>query len=234
MVRKEESVSTGNSYEGNMVKLSVVPKVIPIRNKEMTKQRLVEAVGKVLAEVGFQHLGVNQVAREAGVDKKLIYRYFHGLPGLIAAYGETVHFWPSADELVGDDRDAVEDMPPHALMSLFFKRYLRAILKRPQTLEILAWEAIERNELTKPLEEVRARTALEFFELMQADPPEDVDLTALVIILAGAMNFLAVRSRIHRTLGGVDLQTEQGWSRIEQTVDMIMRGVLDRPKESPV
>lgn len=208
--------------------LTLVPKVVPIRNKEMTRQRLIDAVGKVLAEVGFQHLGVNQVAREAGVDKKLIYRYFGGLPGLIAEYGTTVHFWPSADELLGDDRDAANDMPPHQLMSLFFKRYLQAILRRPQTLEILAWEAIERNELTKPLEEVRARSALEFFERMGADPPEDVDLTALVIIMAGAMNFLAVRSRFHRTLGGVDLQTPEGWKRIERTVDRIMAGVLDR------
>jgi AcrR family transcriptional regulator len=211
-----------------MTELSIVPKVIPIRNKELTKQRLVEAVGKVLAEVGFQHMGVNMVAREAGVDKKLIYRYFHGLPNLVAEYGKTVHFWPSAEELLGPDRDAAPDMPPHQLMSLFFKRYLRAILKRPQTLEILAWEAIERNELTKPLEDVRARSALEFFELMGADPPDDVDLTALVMIMAGAMNFLAVRSRIHKTLGGIDLQSEQGWGRIDRTVDQIMESLLSR------
>jgi AcrR family transcriptional regulator len=209
-----------------MVKLSIVPKVIPIRSKELTRQRLVDAVGRVLSEFGFQHLGVNQVAREAGVDKKLIYRYFGGLPGLIAEYGKTVHFWPSADELLGQDRDRVKTMPPHELMGLFFKRYLRAILNRPQTLEILAWEAIERNELTEPLEDIRARSALEFFELMGSDPPEDVDLTAFVIIMAGAMNFLAVRSRFHRTLGGVDLQSEEGWERIDQTVDRIMERTL--------
>ncbi|MFH1913100.1 MAG: TetR/AcrR family transcriptional regulator [Pseudomonadota bacterium] len=208
--------------------LTLVPKVVPIRDKAITRQRLIDAVGKELAEEGFRHLGVNQVAREAGVDKKLIYRYFGGLPGLIAAYGETVHFWPSADELLGEDRDTAGDMPPHRLMSLFFKRYARAILRRPQTLEILAWEGVERNELTRPLEDVRARSALEFFELMGADPPEDVDVTALVIIMAGALNFLAVRSRFHSTLGGVDLQSEQGWERIEQTVDRIMEGVLRR------
>lgn len=209
-----------------MVKLSIVPKVVPIRNREMTRQRLIDAVGTVLAEVGFKHLGVNQVAREAGVDKKLIYRYFGGLPNLIAEYGKTIHFWPSAEELLGADRPRAASMLPHELMSLFFKRYLRAILSRPQTLEILAWEAIERNELTKPLEDIRARSALEFFELMGSDPPEDVDLTAFVIIMAGAMNFLAVRSRFHRTLGGVDLQSEAGWKRIDQTVDRIVERTL--------
>lgn len=209
-----------------MAKLNALPKVIPIRNKEQTKQKLIQAVGKVLAEVGFQQLGVNLVAREAGVDKKLIYRYFKGLENLVAAYGDTIDFWPSAEELVGPDLATIRLMTPHELMSLFFKRYLRAILSRPYTLEILAWEALERNELTMALEEVRARTALEFFEIMEEDPPDHVDLTALVIIMAGAMNFLAVRSRIHRTLGGVELQSEFGWKRIEKTVDQLMEGVL--------
>lgn len=211
-----------------MAKLKAIPKVVPIRNKEMTKEKLIKAVGKVVAEVGFQQLGVNQVAREAGVDKKLIYRYFNGLQNLVAAYGQTLDFWPSAEELLGPDREAVRRMEPHEAMALFFKRYMRAILNRPNTLEILAWEAIERNELTKGLEEVRAQTALEFFELMEQEPPEDVDLTALVIIMAGAVNFLAVRSRIHRTLGGVDLQSEQGWERIERTIDQLMEGVLHK------
>ena len=209
-----------------MAHLEVVPKVIPIRNKEITKEKLVRAVGKVIAEVGFQRLGVNMVAREAGVDKKLIYRYYQGLQGLVAEYGRTLEFWPSAEELLGEDAERIRQMEPHALMAQFFKRYQRAILRRPQTLEILAWEAMERNDLTRALEEVRVRTALEFFELMQTDPPAEVDLTALVMIMAGAVNFLAVRSRIHRSLGGVDLQSEAGWKRIEDTLELMLERTL--------
>ncbi len=209
-----------------MTDLSAVKKVIPIRNKEITKERLVKAVGKVMAEMGFQRLGVNHVAREAGVDKKLIYRYFHGLEGLVGAYAQTLDFWPSAEELLDHEAEPISQMPPHELMALFFRRYLRAILQRPHTLEILAWEAIERNSLTRELEEVRVRTALEFFDLMEQEPPEEVDLTALVLFMAGAVNFLAVRSRNHKTLGGVDLQSEAGWARIEQTIDQLLAGVL--------
>jgi hypothetical protein len=48
------------------------------------------------------------------------------------------------------------------------------------------------------------------------------------MIMAGAMNFLAVRSRIHKTLGGIDLRSEQGWERIDRTVDQIMESLLSR------
>jgi len=61
---------------------------------------------------------------------------------------------------------------------------------------------------------------------MEMDPPDDVDLTALVLFMAGAVNFLAVRSRMHKTLGGVDLQSEEGWQRIEKTIDKLIEGVL--------
>lgn len=209
-----------------MPELRAVPKIIPIKSKELTKKRLVKAVGKVMAEVGFQRLGVTLVAREAGVDKKLIYRYYNGLQGLVAEYAQTLDFWPNTDELVGADREVASQMEPHALMALFFKRYLRAILNRPYTLEILAWEAVERNELTRMLEEVRIKTALEFFELMEQEPSEQVDLTALVLFMAGAINFLAVRSRKHRTLGGVDLQSPDGWARIDKIIDQLMKGIL--------
>ena len=53
-------------------------------------------------------VGVNAIAREAGVDKVLIYRYFGGLPELLRQWGASGRFWPSVDELLGDDaeRDA--------------------------------------------------------------------------------------------------------------------------------
>lgn len=201
-------------------------KVIPLKNKELTKDKLVKAVGKVVADVGFRRLGVNLVAREAGVDKKLIYRYFNGLEGLVAAYGRTIDFWPSATELLNGEKDSIRQMSPHDLMALFFKRYVRAILARPYTLEILAWEGVERNYLTDTLEEVRIKTALEFFEMMETDPPEGIDLTALVLFVAAGLNYLAVRSRMHSSLGGVDLQSEEGWKRIDKVVDQLIEGVL--------
>ena len=38
------------------------------RDKAETKARILAAVGKLLAESGFKSLGVNAIAREAGVD----------------------------------------------------------------------------------------------------------------------------------------------------------------------
>jgi len=207
------------------------PKVVPIDRKQRTKARLVAAVGKVLAREGFRGLGVNKVAAEAGVDKKLIYRYFGGLPALIKAYSETVDFWPTVDELLGRDPGALKKLAPDRQLAEFFKSYLRALRKRPYTQDILAWEMLERNELTKALEGVRVRTALEYFEHLHGDIPDEADLSAIVAVMAAAVNQLIVRSRISNYFGGIDFREEKGWERIDRALDLLLRGVLDKDEE---
>ncbi|MBK7457943.1 MAG: helix-turn-helix transcriptional regulator [Betaproteobacteria bacterium] len=53
----------------------------------------------MLARDGFGAVGVNAIARQAGVDKVLIYRYFDGLPALLRAWGESGRFWPRVADL---------------------------------------------------------------------------------------------------------------------------------------
>ncbi|MDZ7592579.1 MAG: helix-turn-helix domain-containing protein [Rubrivivax sp.] len=54
----------------------------------------VGVVGMVLARDGFGAVGVNAIARQAGVDKVLTYRHFGGLPERLRAWGERGPFWP--------------------------------------------------------------------------------------------------------------------------------------------
>ena len=75
----------------------------PARDREATEARILNAVGEVLARDGFGAIGVNAIAKQAGVDKVLIYRYFGGLPELLAEWGRSGRFWPRVDELLGAD-----------------------------------------------------------------------------------------------------------------------------------
>ncbi|HMM38447.1 MAG TPA: TetR/AcrR family transcriptional regulator [Desulfovibrio sp.] len=201
-------------------------KVIPINRADQTRRRLTQAMGTVLARVGFEAATVDLVIAEAGLKRGDFYRYFTRLSQLVAAYAHSGAFWPNAGDLIGRDREKLRRMSPDQLVAAFFKRTLRLLLDRPESLAIMAWEALSRNDLSRALEGVRERSALEFFELMEQDPPVDVDLTALVLFLAGGVNFLAVRSLVTGCVGGVDLVSPAGWARIEETIDLIVRRTL--------
>ncbi len=201
-------------------------KLVSIDRKEITKEKLVKAVGKILAKDGFKGLGVNKVARKAGVDKVLVYRYFGGLPELIGEYSRTVDFWPTVEELIGPEPDRLRNMPPDKQVAEFFKSFLSALRKRPATQDILAWELLERNDLTRQLEDIRIRTILEYFEYLE-DIPDDDHLSAIVVLIGGAVNHLLVKSRIHSSVGGIDLESEKGWERINKAIDLLLKGIFD-------
>ncbi len=193
--------------------------------KKFTKQKLITAVGEILSKDGFKSLGVNKVAKVAGVDKVLVYRYFGGLPELIGEYSRTIDFWPSAEELIGTNFDNLKKLPPDMQIAAFFKSFISALRKRPITQDILVWELLERNELSKQLEQIRIKIILEYFEYFK-NIPDDENLTAIIVLMGGAINHLIVKSRINSSIGGIDLESDEGWERINKGVDLLLRGIF--------
>ncbi|MGE4297978.1 MAG: TetR family transcriptional regulator [Desulfovibrionaceae bacterium] len=202
-------------------------KIIPLRESADARERMVRAVGPVLAAHGFVRFDADKVACRAGVGKGLVYRAFGSLENLVRAYAEHPDFWPSVEELLGPDPAAVQALSPADQMGFFFRRYMEAMRARPDTSGILARELLERHPLAEPLEDVRVRRSLELFEYIQGDFPDNVDVSAVVAVMAGAFQYLAIRARTTTSFGGVDLDTDQGWQRIGAAMDILLRRALE-------
>jgi len=69
------------------------------RNRQLTEKKIQDAATRILQESGFEEWGINAIARKAGVDKVLIYRYFKSLDGLLETIIEATEFWPDPDSL---------------------------------------------------------------------------------------------------------------------------------------
>ena len=189
------------------------------RDRQETEKRLLEATGQVLARDGFRKVGVNAVAREAGVDKVLIYRYFNGLDGLVKHYASQGDFWPNRDELIGEDQETFSAQPLPEKVARIFENYVDAIRKRPLTLEILAWEMVERNELTEHLEAIRENLGQELTTLISSDELSNQELfNAMTALMSASINYLAARSRHIRIYNGINLREDSGWQQIKQAL----------------
>jgi AcrR family transcriptional regulator len=181
-----------------------------------TEARIVAAVGELLAEKGFGAVGVNAVAKRSGCNKALIYRYFGGLDGVFRAYAEGEAFWPDLAELAAGTHDLTEEAD---LWKRVMRNYTSALRKRPLTVEILAWETMERNELTAVLEEIRERRGLELLEHFAGGDP------AVAALLGAAVHYLLVRARKIRIYNGIDLQTDEGWEALLTAMDRLIDGL---------
>lgn len=197
------------------------------RNREATRKRLIDAIGALMARDGLKVLGVNAVAREAGVDKVLIYRYFGGLRGLMAAFAREGDFWPSPEELAGGDPAAFQAMPAPLKLSRLAETFLDAIRRRPLTQEIMAWEMVESNELTAELDRVREATILDFFDSHIPELAGRPDIRAVAAIIGAGLSYLVTRARHVQHYTGIDLRSETGWRQLLLAVDAIVAGLFD-------
>lgn len=201
-------------------------KIIPIGRPQSVRQRLLEALGDLLARQGFEGLALDAVARAAGLERAVVLRHFQDLDDMITAFGQSSDFWPPVSELRAEVADRFDAMPPKAQLSHFFKATIRGLLARPRTLDILAWELLSRNRYSRLLEYPRVRHALEFFESVTGEVPESLDLTAVVAVLGGAAMFLTVRSRQSGVFGGLNLYDDEDRDRVDRVLDLIVAGIL--------
>jgi AcrR family transcriptional regulator len=196
-----------------------------VRNKEGTKLRILQAVGELVAESGFHSLSINAIAREAGVDKVLIYRYFTDLPTLLHTFGQEGNYLASTSVPPGFDQiESLPELLSHAL--IFFQKELR---DRPITQEIILWDLLQDNELTQELISVREETRIartKFF-YDKFDIPADQDVTALMTILGCGITYLILRSKSKPIYAGLDFSTEDGWERLESIVSKIIHAVVN-------
>jgi AcrR family transcriptional regulator len=203
-----------------------------VRNKEGTKLRILQAVGELVAESGFHSLSINAIAREAGVDKVLIYRYFTDLPTLLRTFGQEGNYLASTSVPPGFDKiESLPELLSHAL--IFFQKELR---DRPITQEIILWDLLEDNELTRELINVReeTRVARTKFFYDKFDIPADQDVTALMTILGCGITYLILRSKSKPIYAGLDFSTEDGWERLESIVSKIIHAVLNDIQLKPL
>lgn len=206
------------------------------RDKAETKARILAAVGKLLAESGFKQLGVNAIAREAGVDKVLIYRYFENLPSLLHTFGKEGDYWLTVEELIGDE-STTEAESLDEWMVLLLTRFLQDLQQRPVTQEILRWELLEGNELTLELAQVRDRMAtdsLEFLEQKYSFPP-DQDVPAISAVLIAGIVYLVLRTKVSPTFLGIDFSSPASWQRIEKAIASLVQATvqLDELPQQP-
>ena len=203
-----------------------------LRNRDATKDALIQAVGTLITSQGFDALGVNAVAREAGVDKVLIYRYFDGLSGLLAAYGNQGDYWWQVDDLIGDHLPGPSEDSLSAWLSLVFQRHVDYLRHHLVTQVVLAWAMSERNPLTEALEETRERRGRELMHRILAKTGTDDRDTMRYIgpvmtLLQAASDHLVAHGRLQRTYGGVDVASDFGWSQIYETVEVMLAGLLN-------
>jgi AcrR family transcriptional regulator len=188
-----------------------------------TEDALLDAFERVLARDGIRNLTVNAVVEEAGVGKPLLYRYFGGLDGLVAAWGQRRQFWPPP---VAPDAKLRARETPQAFRRRVHDELLQTaeyLRSHPVTLEFLAEELSARTDISPPFARVRRDRGRALMKTMLSDERyARRDMRRLIIVLYAAVAYLAMRSRRSPAFMGMRLDTEEGWADAMSMISELM------------
>lgn len=188
------------------------------RGRLQTEQKILHALEYLLLEQGFPGVGINSIARQAGCDKVLIYRYFGGFDGLLLAFAESTDLWWNVDEIVSASADQIGQQPLHEFLQTLLKRHLEALQARPLTLEIMAWEMSVQNNLTVALARTRAERGMALVKTIRAHYQNpNIDIGGILGVFGAAINYLIIRTR----KSAPQHMTEEWW-RLQHTIAKLM------------
>lgn len=204
------------------------------RDKEQTKQQLIDAVGRLLTRDGYEAVGINAVAREANLDKVLIYRYFDGLDGLLSAFATQQDYFAQLESLIPATGAILSSAEAVEVSKQVLLGQLRHIRNNPALLEILRWELNEQNPVTDALTAKREEQGVALMDRIATFVDFSmVDFPAIGNLLLGGIYYLALRSRTVNEFSGVNLQSDEGWQRTEHAIDQLLTILGEYIDDSP-
>jgi AcrR family transcriptional regulator len=193
------------------------------RSRLQTEQRILDALGSILLEQGYPAVGVNAVARQAGCDKVLIYRYFGGFDELLLAFAETTELWWEVDEIIIESASQCAAIALPDYLQTLLNRYVKALESRPLALEIMAWEMSVQNNLTSALARTRSERGMELVKRIRAYYQQpNIDIGGVLGVFGAAINYLVIRTRKQSQ----QYKTEEWW-RLQQTIGKLLQSYAD-------
>ncbi|WP_117193929.1 TetR/AcrR family transcriptional regulator [Rhizobium terrae] len=196
-----------------------------VRNRAGTERAIFLAARQLLAEKGFQGFGINAVARRAGCDKQLIYRYYGGLGGLIEAIGTDLGTW--VKDRIPEDTGGMFLLTYGDLMEKLAIYFMEALRDDPLVCKIVAWEVSQDTPQVRQLSEARTKALGKWLDRMKGslNPPKGVDAATTNAVLFAAIQHLVISAAVSGQFAGIALRTEKDWDKVASALRRLVRAI---------
>lgn len=189
------------------------------RGRSGTEAAIVGAAQRILMRADWSAINVQSLAAEAGVDRKLIYRYFGNADGVVARLAQALDVWlaQTLDAAPPSTADSYRDFARETL-----KTYLAALRANPLILKLMARELAQDTPALRAMETRRAEVLQAWIRARRPRlrTPPGGDPAALMAVLMAAVQSLALSAAARGQAGAFPLDAA-GWARIETAIDQL-------------
>lgn len=198
-------------------------------DKERSMQKLVAAVGEVISLKGYQGLTVTNIAKTAGLDRRLISLYFGTIDHLIETYVRGKDYWLNASgdatQLIKAN-DGKDTMP---ILESILKNQLDYFYNSQEMQKIVLWQISERTALMSAVSKEREKMSEIFFALSDVELKDtNIDLRAVSAILVAGIYYLVLHAKSTDSLFcEIDLNSEEGMERIKKAISLVLENTYN-------
>lgn len=187
------------------------------KDRESTEKKLLDALGEVIVNEGFEKIGVNLIASKAGVSKVLIYRYFGSIDNMVIEYLSRNDFW----ENFSIDIPKYENL--RDFMKKLFREQIIGLRNNPVIKRLFRWELIQQNTIVDKLRLKRESKGIALILILsQLTGNRQEDIASLATILNSSIIYLILLSDNCPVYNGVDIQSNKGWEQISKGMDLLI------------
>ena len=199
-------------------------------DKERSMQRLLEAVGCVIKEKGYTGLGPTNIAKAAGLSKRLIYFYFGSVDNLIEKYVRSKDYFAGASNGADQLLEQNKESGTCKLLESILISQLEHFNNNEEMQKIILWQISERSQIMFEVAETREKVGTEFFELADKElDRKKADLRAVAGLLVGGIYYMVLHAKSNDSLFcEIDVNSQDGINRIKNAIGDILSDTYKR------
>jgi AcrR family transcriptional regulator len=196
-----------------------------MKDRDETKQRIINAVGKIFRTQGRDGLNVSRIAREAGVDRSLIYQYFgKNINDLIETYILQKDYWMRfAGKINAEVGQHTHESSKELIIDILQNqwRYFSADAEMQQ---LILWELSGDSDLMRSIHNTREINGQSVLELAKEHFKENnIKFEPIAVLLLGGIYYANIHT-IHNgsIMCGMDIKTEEGQQDMMNAIRQIV------------
>ncbi|WP_158799064.1 TetR/AcrR family transcriptional regulator [Pedobacter sp. L105] len=195
-------------------------------DKERSMQSLIDAVGVVIETKGYTGLTATNIAKTAGLSRRLITVHFNSVEELIETYVRRKDYWVAAsgDAAKMISENQVNNTRP--ILECLLTSQLDYFYNNKEMQKIVLWQISESTNIMKEICEERELLSQVFFALSDKelnDKEIEVDLRAVSALMVAGIYYLVLHAKSTDALFcEIDLKTTEGIKRIKDAIKFVL------------
>lgn len=196
-----------------------------VNDKERSKLKLINAVGKVLRDKGYTGLTATNIAKSAGLSRRLITIYFESVDNLIETYVRDKDYWTAASGNLAVMMNEDKDRDTKKIIDYLLQNQLDYFYNNPEMQKIILWEISEKTKIMYKVCEDREQLGLEIFELADLEfEGSTIDIRAVTALLVAGIYYMVLHAKSTDTLFcDIDINQPEGMQRIKNAISLILQ-----------